>query len=96
MILSMEHQLNPLILIVDDDPEIQNLLKKFLKLEKYGVLTFSHALDALAKLEGQSVGCSLVICDLKLPDIDGLEFLERVKKKAMGCTHYLHYCARCS
>ena len=74
----------PLIFVIDDDPEIQILLGKLFTLEGYSVELFSSALDALKKLERQQQGpdpCRLIVCDLKLPDLDGLGFLDQLLQR---------------
>jgi DNA-binding NtrC family response regulator len=66
------------ILVVDDDTIILNSLCKFLALEGFqanGVLTIKRA---VAKLQEQSYG--LVIADINLPDGDGFELLDIIKK----------------
>ena len=84
-IFRMEELNQPLVVIIDDDPEIRVLLRKLFVLENYEVLLFSDALSALKQLEAldkaASNRCSLIICDLKLPDVDGLTFIERVNAK---------------
>ncbi len=63
------------ILIVDDDPQIHNLLDGVLR-PQYEVVSVSSGAEALAELEGGRP--DLVLCDVMMPHMDGLECLERM------------------
>ena len=64
------------ILIVDDEASIRRTLKDILEFEKYKVDEAADGLDALAKLKKDTY--DVVIMDIKMPKMDGLEALERV------------------
>lgn len=64
------------ILIVDDDRLLQNSLRAVLA-EKYDPLIVSSGEDALRLLKKESV--DLILLDIRLPGIDGLETLRRIK-----------------
>lgn len=65
------------ILIVDDDVQMTVMLKKVLEKEGYDVETALNGQDALAK---SAVGdLDLIISDIRMPGMNGLEFLERIK-----------------
>lgn len=66
------------ILIVDDDISFGLMLKTFLEKNKYEVKTVLTAGDGLKGLKNAAY--DLVITDLRLPDIYGLDFLEKVKR----------------
>jgi two-component system KDP operon response regulator KdpE len=69
------------IMIVDDEPPIRKLLRMGLTSQGYEVLDAPNgktALDLLAK------DPDLVILDLGLPDVDGLELLRRMRHRAEG------------
>jgi DNA-binding NtrC family response regulator len=66
------------LLIVDDELIVRESLGNWLKEEGYSVDTSDNGLDALKKLE--SKGYDLVIADIKMPGMDGIELLERCKK----------------
>ena len=63
------------ILIVDDDPYIRDSLEDILRFEGYRCLTAKDGLDALEQLKAHSV--DLILLDLKLPRLDGLEVLKK-------------------
>ncbi|TAK32631.1 MAG: response regulator transcription factor [Chloroflexota bacterium] len=65
------------ILLVDDDPEILKLLRRGLGLEGYSLFLSESGEEALEKLRCQPV--DLVVLDLTLPGIDGLETCRRLR-----------------
>jgi len=68
---------NNLILLVDDAEVIRKGLKEILEPEGYAVTMAADGEEALAKFREQYFG--LIVLDLVLPDIDGLELLTRFK-----------------
>lgn len=70
--------MEPSVLVVDDDPCIQRLLDQMLQTLGYRVVLAGNGEEALAKLVEQPV--NLVLLDLNLPGMDGLEVLKRVRK----------------
>ncbi len=66
------------ILIVDDDPGICLLLKKFLSKKGFEAYDKKTGQEALEFLEKEKV--DLILCDFKLPDEDGIELLKKFKK----------------
>jgi two-component system, NtrC family, response regulator HydG len=66
------------ILIIDDDADICETLTKVLKLEGHEVLTAGSGEEAIAIAQQRS--CQLAFIDIKLPNIDGLETLLRLKE----------------
>lgn len=65
------------ILIIDDNADICLLLDRFLSKQLYKTTTAQRGEEALALVRRDTF--DLVICDFKLPDIDGLEMLRRIK-----------------
>lgn len=66
------------ILIVDDEPSIRKTLREILEFEKYDVDESSDGLDCIVKLKQTEY--DVVIMDIKMPKMDGLEALERVQQ----------------
>ena len=67
------------ILIVDDDPVIHVSLMSVLFSDHIEVYSLHNSLDALRWLETSSV--DLIICDVGLPRMNGLEFVRQLRKK---------------
>lgn len=67
------------ILLVDDDEWIRDSLNLFFEAEGCELLTFETAEEGLEAVEHKAY--DIVISDYKLPGMDGLEFLRRVKEK---------------
>ena len=70
---------NPQILVVDDSQPILTLMKEFLEQEGYQVTTTVSAKEALLVTAKEKP--DLVIMDIKLPDLDGLDALMEIKKR---------------
>jgi len=66
------------ILIVDDDPSIREFLEIFFLNEGYDIICTSNGLEALEILKTKEV--ALVLTDLKMPKMDGIELLKAIKK----------------
>lgn len=66
------------ILVVDDEEMLRNLLSKILEKEGYRVLLAESGQKALDILVDDSV--DIVLTDVKMPGMDGFEFLKTVKK----------------
>ncbi len=68
----------PLILITDDEDSIRNILRDILEFEKYDVIDTSNGKDALAIVKKEPV--DLMILDIKMKGMDGIEVLEKIKE----------------
>jgi len=70
----------PRILIIEDEASIRRVLSKIL-LEENDTYQVDEAEDGVAGLEKiKSADYDLVLCDIKMPKMDGVELLEAVKK----------------
>ena len=67
------------ILVVDDDPDIQEVLTDRLEALGYRVFAASTGREGIALLEGE--GPQLVLLDIELPDMNGLEVLTAIRKR---------------
>jgi len=65
------------ILVVDDDPQIREVLQTRLESKGYQVSTAADGHEALAALK-RGAAVDLIITDLKMPGMDGLELLRRL------------------
>ncbi len=68
------------ILIVDDEASIRKTLREILEFEKYEVVEATDGLDAMVNLKKSKF--DVVIMDIKMPKMDGMEALERVQMLA--------------
>jgi len=71
--------LKPVVLLVDDEDTIRLFLEKTLKDEGYEALTAATGEEALELTRSELP--DLILLDLKLPDINGIEVLQRVKEE---------------
>ncbi|MEO1053261.1 MAG: response regulator [Bacteroidota bacterium] len=69
------------ILVIDDDEPMTWLLEKFLG-RHYKVVTKPDGLSAMIWLKDRNIP-DLIISDIKMPEIDGLEFLINLKKSGL-------------
>lgn len=70
---------NSKILIVDDDASVNEFLVRFFKFRGYGwVESVDRGDKALAIVEKEEIG--LILLDIKLPDISGVELLSKIKQ----------------
>ncbi len=73
------------VLVVEDDPYIQEALKLTLELEGYNVYTASNGSDAIATLGKIAKPC-LILLDLMMPVMNGRQFLALQKEDVMLAT----------
>ena len=64
------------ILIVDDEKAIRNSIKDILEMEEYSVDTAENGEEAIAKASKDKFDA--IICDIKMPVMDGIEVLDRL------------------
>jgi len=67
------------ILVVDDEPQIRDLLKRFLTLRGYKVRVASDGQQALTMVEQQAP--QLIVLDVYMPGINGVEVLRQLRRK---------------
>jgi two-component system response regulator QseB len=70
------------VLVVEDDPRIASMMAKGLRAKGLEVETVATGADALERVGGG--GIDLQLLDLGLPDMDGLEVLERLRERGTG------------
>lgn len=66
------------ILLIDDEEKLRKLMARIIELEKFQVFQAEDATTALKKIEQQDFDA--IICDVKLPDANGVEFIQQIKK----------------
>ena len=65
------------ILVVDDDPDVRQIVSEYLEYRGYGVLQASDGAEALAIIEDHP-DLRLIISDVRMRQMSGLELAERV------------------
>ena len=70
------------IVVVDDDATMREALRETLAGEGYAVLAVDNAIQAIAELEKQEA--DLVLADLTLPRVSGLELLDSIRRQWPG------------
>jgi CheY-like chemotaxis protein len=67
-------------MLVDDEPDLLTLTKKFLEREAYQVHAFSSPETAIQHLEQGCATCTIVVSDIKMPGMSGFELVRRLKE----------------
>ncbi|MFC1510772.1 response regulator [Candidatus Margulisiibacteriota bacterium] len=79
----------PIVMVVDDEADVANTISNTIRDEdKYDVLTAYSAKEALEHLKKNKIMMGLggnrirfVFLDIKMPDMDGLQLLEKIRKE---------------
>lgn len=74
--------MKPVILLVEDDPQIRRFLRASLVAEEYQLHEAVTASDGIAQAESRRP--DLILLDLGLPDFDGLEVIRRVRQSSQS------------
>ncbi len=83
----MEAKRQPMrVLIVDDDPPSLKMTAFLLAEEGYEVATADNGLDALRLVEQQAP--DLVILDVMMPGLDGLQVTQRIRRNMSRAHHH--------
>jgi FixJ family two-component response regulator len=70
------------ILLVDDDAAVRNALKFSLEMEGFSVRLYPTPEALLAESDLPAVGC--LVIDYRMPEIDGLELVERLRNRGVA------------
>ena len=73
---------NKTILVVDDEQNVRQLICKVLEKESFTVLTACNGSEGLEIFHKNSI--DLIISDIKMPEMSGIEFLHKVKEEEPG------------
>lgn len=71
------------LLIIDDEERLRSLLARILQLEGYEVIVASTGKEGLRKLQQEAI--PVVISDVKLPDMNGIELASQIKASYPAC-----------
>lgn len=67
------------ILIIDDEEKLRSLLARLIRLEDFAVIETGNLKAAHKAIEKEEP--DVILCDVKLPDGDGVDFIKEVKEK---------------
>lgn len=67
-------------MVVDDEQELSTLFKDYLSTHGYDVVSFTNPILALEHFKSNSNGISLIITDLRMPGLNGIEFANKVRE----------------
>jgi two-component system KDP operon response regulator KdpE len=70
----------PVVLVVDDEKSLRDFVRRNLEARHYKVLTASNGLEAMATFNNEKI--DLVILDLMMPHLDGLETTRRIRESS--------------
>ena len=74
-----QHAGAPVVLVVDDDPDILEALSEILEAEGFEIRRARNGKEALERLEPEPP--NLILLDLMMPVMDGWEFAQRMRQK---------------
>lgn len=71
------------IAIIDDENDILDVLEKFLsRFDELNIDTYDNPVEALSKV--QNTNYDLILLDIMMPQMDGIEFLKKIKETNPG------------
>ena len=73
----------PLLVIIDDEQGILDLIQRFAERTGYDVVTYSNGREAIAQM--QTVKADLVMVDLRMPEVGGLDVLRAIRDSDPRC-----------
>jgi CheY-like chemotaxis protein len=79
----MENKVSTILLVVDDEPDVQLLMKqkfrKEIRDEEYDFLFAANGVEALEILE-KNPGIEVILCDVNMPQMDGITLLSKTRE----------------
>ena len=66
------------VLVVDDDPNVQEILREFLSAKGYEVITAGDGAEGLRRVKEERP--HLILLDVRMPKMDGLEVLRQLRE----------------
>jgi two-component system response regulator AtoC len=72
------------VLVIDDEPNMRHMLTALLEKAGYAVTVAADGVDGLSILERKAF--DLILCDVRMPRMDGLSFLKQMTKQGLNST----------
>lgn len=66
------------ILVIDDDTELLQMLRSYFEIKKYEIITAEDGAEGLRKMNSQP---DIILLDINMPRIDGIEVCRRIRDK---------------
>ena len=76
--------IKPEVLIVEDDQRQRKIIKKWLELDGYSCVEASDGIEALSRFEEYNGNIKIIILDVKMPRMNGLELLTHIRSNAIS------------
>ena len=76
------------LLVIDDEETMRHMLSKVLGKTGYIVETASNGYEALEMIQNSDF--EFILCDIKMPNMSGMDFLKAARDKIMTTTVCLH------
>lgn len=71
--------MNKMILLIEDDPNITDFMEVVFEREQYRLTVAANGMEALIALQAETF--DVILLDLGLPDIDGMDLLKILRKR---------------
>ena len=69
------------ILLVDDEKDVLALFNEYLTASRFNIISFDNPVKALEYFYENTNNCSLVITDYRMPQMSGLDFINKIREK---------------
>lgn len=69
------------VLVIEDDLDLQLIMKNFLVKQRLKVYSASNASEAWESLEKSTDEIAVILCDIMLPDLDGINLIRLIRKE---------------
>ena len=73
------------ILLVDDEKDILDLFSEYLTSNSFNTISFDNPVKALDYFYKNPNNCSLIITDYKMPQMSGLDFINKIRERDTYC-----------
>ena len=73
------------ILLVDDEKDILDLFSEYLTSNSFNTISFDNPVKALDYFYKNPNNCSLIITDYKMPQMSGLDFINKIRERDNYC-----------
>src|ERR687892_235316 len=80
MVMDVSNEIRTRVLVVEDDATVAEVVRRYLEREGYDVHAVSDGRSALSRFD--DAGADLVVLDIMLPGIDGLEVCRQLRSRA--------------